>query len=158
LTSETFVAAELYLFDSNSWSSLVMAILDIGNGHWRIIWTYTHIFIGDIAQVSHKRVLFLKPDIMVTVREGKYYSSVTRIEYGWVPEVRDSYQFTSEVSQYYSRVPDTRYCSRISNVQYCSGLVDVPIFSQDADATYLACHYYAALPRSVIVVVYCTKQ
>ena len=99
--------------------------LDIGNGHWRIIWTYTYIFIGDIAQVSHKRVLFLKPNIIVTVLEGRYCSSVTNVKYGWVPEVRDSYRCTSEVNQYCSRVPDTRYCSRISDIRYCSRLVDV---------------------------------
>jgi len=61
-------AAELYLFDSNSWSSLVMEILDICNGHWRIIWTHIHV-----------------------------YWLVIMFEYGWVPADRNSYRFMSEV-------------------------------------------------------------
>ena len=58
----------VYLFDSNSSSSLVMEILDICNGHWRIIWTHIHV-----------------------------YSLMIMFEYGWVPEDRDSYRFMSKV-------------------------------------------------------------
>jgi len=74
----------------------------------------------------------------------------------WVPNIR-----------YCSRIGDVRHCSSVSEVKYCSWMVevrcccwvvDVPVFGQDADAEYLACHYYTALPRSVIAVVYCTKQ
>ena len=50
------------------------------------------------------------------IPEGRWYCSDAGIDYGWVSEVRDSYQFTSEVSQYCFRVPNTRYCSRISNI------------------------------------------
>ena len=61
-------AAELYLFDSNSASSLVMEILDICNGHWRIIWTHIHV-----------------------------YSLVIMFEYGWIPADRNSCRFMSKV-------------------------------------------------------------
>ena len=94
-------AAELYLFDSNSSSSLVMEILDISNGHWRIIWTHIHV-----------------------------YSLVIMFEYGWVPADKDSYRFMSEVKplsfqrswdqtlfQNSDTIPELRYCSRLVDVK-----------------------------------------
>jgi len=94
---ETFAAAELYLFDRQ-----LMIVLDIGNGHWRIIFQmdiHTYISVGDIGQIFHKWLLFLKPDIIVTVPEGRCCCSVPHVKYcwvaeviysSWVPEVRDS--------------------------------------------------------------------
>ena len=68
-----------------------MIVFDIGNGHRRIIFQQVlmvhaeemdiYISVGDIGQIFHKWLLFLKPDIMVTVPEGRYCCSVADIEY-----------------------------------------------------------------------------
>jgi len=118
---ETFAAAELYLFDRQ-----LMIVLDVGIWTMDIEelyfkWTYTYIYVGDIGHIFRKWLLFLKPDIIITVPEGRCCCSVPDIEYYcWVAEVI-----------YSSWVPDqilfqTRWCQT---------------FGQDTDAEYLAYYY-----------------
>ena len=58
--------------------------LDMNNGHWRIIFQmdiHTYISVGDISQIFCKWLLFLKPDIIVTVPEGRCCYSVPDVKY-----------------------------------------------------------------------------
>ena len=113
------LCCRVYLFDSNSSSSLVMEILDICNGHWRIIWIHIHV-----------------------------YSLVIMLEYGWVPEVRESYRFMSKVKpllfqrSWYQILFQTRWCWTLDQVN-----------------KYLANYYYSALCRkALLAIVYCTRS
>ena len=72
---------------------------------------HTNMSVGDIGEIFRQWLLILKPDITVTVPEGRYCYSVTGAKCcwvdevmccSWVPEVRDSCRNVSKVSYYCS--------------------------------------------------------
>ena len=109
----------------NWWSCWILAIdveeLYFNKYWWSMLkkWTHTYISVGDIGQIFRKWLLFLKPDIIVTVSEGRCCCSVTNVKYycwvaeviycSWVAEVRDSCRIVSKVSNYCS-VPELTDC------------------------------------------------
>jgi len=78
------------------WQCWILA-MDIEELYFK--WTYTYISVDDIGQIFRKRLLFLKPDITITVPEGRCCCSVSDIKYycwvaeviysSWVPDIRD---------------------------------------------------------------------
>ena len=126
-------AAELCLFDSNSSSSLVMEILDICNGHWRIIWTHIHVY-----------------SLVIIMSMAEFLQRVT---------VTD---LCPELSHCCSRVPDIWQCSRTQTLFQNSDTVPDSLMADNGPrylAYYCYYYYYSALCRkALLAIVYCTRS
>ena len=121
LTSETFVLPSCICLTAIHHRSLVMEILDICNGHWRIIWTCTYIH---------------------------WWWCLSEAEFLKIETVTD---LCPELSHGCSRVPDIRHCSRTQTLFQNSDTVPdslMPDIGPRCLAYY--CYYYSVLCRKSV--------
>jgi len=119
----------------NWWSSLVLAILDIGNGHWRIIFQMDIPIYSLVILVKYSTsdyyswsqilwLLFLKADVVaqfLILRIVELLKSYTVFEF---LKSEIIIELLPKVSHCCSRVPNIRYCSRLAGVKHWTKMLN----------------------------------
>ena len=132
--------------------------------HWRIIFQQvlmvhaqemdTYISVGDIDQIFRKWLLFLKPDIIVAVPEGRRCCSVADIKYCcWVAEVITVLKFLK------SEIVVEFFLKSAIIVQFLKSEIVIKFLKSDnvADIRYLV-WYEALFIEASFAIAYCIEQ